>query len=146
MRKLFIIPIIFFMLLSGCATIHNGASVCDSDETYSRSWLCQAAGASGLPLEEYGYIILDLEAGLVIAEAVDPEQIKSFVDEIRQFLEFGQGKTYADLIRKSLDTAKKKAIFQLISRRLIVFNSDLPISEIDLSFLLWQLDQIEAQV
>lgn len=144
--------IIAAIVMTGCAAMHHGPSVCDNPKTMADSWLCQAAATSGVPLEEYGYIILDAEALAIISERITSENIKKFCGDVRALLNVGRvplsGKqlTYRDFILQISADAKSRAISNLLSRRLIIFNSDLPVSTLDIGFLMWQLDQIEALV
>lgn len=146
MTKKIMIAAIFFIFV-GCAAIHSGPSVCDVPETMSASWLCRAATASGYPLEEYGYIILDAAAIAFISENVTAEQINDFCEALRTVLTEMQGSiTYSKLISIAVEEARLRAILNMVSRRLIIFQSEEIVSDIDIGFLLWQLDQVQAQV
>lgn len=134
-------------MLSGCATVNRGPSVCDVPETMEASFLCRAASSSGIPLEEYGYIILDAEAIALITEDITTDQVHAFCDYIRSTLVNMQGRlTYSELIMMAIAEARDRAIFGILSRRLMAFQSDLPISDIDIGFLIWQLDLVRAQI
>lgn len=149
MKKTFVLisNIIFIIcLFAGCTATHKGPSVCENEGIFEQSFLCQAASRTGIPLEEYGNLLLDVEASLLITEKVQANEIKEFIKLIRDYIRFAEGETYNDIISKTLKTAKDRALASIISRRIGFFASDLPVSDIDTSFLLWQLNELEAML
>lgn len=142
-----VILIAIFFVTFGCATIHHGPSVCDNHETMQASWLCQAAAGVGVPLEEFGYIILDAESIALITEDITAEQVDKFCDDMRLLLLTMQGAmSYSGFISAAIDDAESRAIFSILSRRLMIFRNDSIISDVDIGFLLWHLDMVKSQV
>jgi len=141
-----IIAILIVLIVSGCAMVHKGPSVCSNPDVARSSWLCEAAAKTGYPLEEFGYIILDAESVGIITEKITEDQVKDFCNVMRAILLSAQHLTYSRLIDAVFENARDRAIASLVSRRLIIFKSDLTVSNTDIGFLLWQLDRIEEQV
>lgn len=144
MKKIIVMLIV--LIFYGCAMVHKGPSVCSNPDVARSSWLCEAAAKTGYPLEEFGYIILDASAVAVISEKITAAQVREFCDVMRRILLSAQHLTYSRLIDAVFENARDRAIASLVSRRLIIFQSDLTVSDTDIGFLLWQLDRIEEQV
>jgi hypothetical protein len=130
-------------IFMSCAPTMRSHGICDNPEIAVQSWLCQAATAQGMQLEDFGDILVDAETIGLLSNNLEAERVVAWCDEVERLLKLGgQLETYRDLIQFVQMSAQDRAILHLISRRLPVFASDLKISEVDLDFLMVALDRI----
>jgi hypothetical protein len=119
-------------------------SVCAEDE-YQESWICAAAAKHNLTPEDLHGIILDAVALTIIVSDLpenDIIEIKNFLIDVKKYanVHMISWNRFLDMVIE--DSAKSAAIASILNRRIIIFESDDIIQEVDREMIAYHLDEI----